>query len=132
MVARRPALVAVACAFATRQRRKTARHAAKRFGFKEFWTQGPDFYLNGVKRHLLGSGTWPSWNPESRAGIRERIQHLKDTHVNVFRLHIGPWIEAWHELADEMGMMLIEESPALHRRRRDVCLYRRAVLDELP
>jgi beta-galactosidase/beta-glucuronidase len=31
----------------------------QRFGFKEVWTEGPDFYLNGVKRRLLASSTWP-------------------------------------------------------------------------
>ena len=31
----------------------------QRFGFKEIWIEGPDFYLNGVKRHLLATSTWP-------------------------------------------------------------------------
>ncbi|HEX8235950.1 MAG TPA: carbohydrate-binding domain-containing protein [Abditibacteriaceae bacterium] len=83
----------------------------QRFGFKEFWTQGPDFYLNGVKRHLLAASTWPTLNGQSEAVIRQRIKALKETHVNAFRLHIGPWNEAWFDVADEMGLMIVEESP---------------------
>ena len=32
-----------------------------RFGFREVWCDGPDFFLNGVKRRLLASSTWPAY-----------------------------------------------------------------------
>lgn len=85
------------------------------FGFKEFWAEGPDFYLNGVKRHLLASSTWPLLNNESNESydtIREKLRVIKEGGVNAFRLHIGPWQEDWIKAADEVGVMIIAESAA--------------------
>lgn len=81
----------------------------ERFGFKEFWTEGPDFYLNGVKRHLLATSCWPPARPESKEFVRRAIQYWKDANCVAFRQHTQPWRKQWTEMADEMGMMMIIE-----------------------
>ena len=82
----------------------------ERFGFKEFWTDGPDFYLNGVKRHLLGSGCWPIAEVESHEKIREKLEAVKAANIVAFRYHVQPWPKRWVEIADEVGIMIICEA----------------------
>lgn len=82
----------------------------QRFGFKEFWAEGPDFYLNGVKRHLLADSEWPPARPQPREIIRSKLQAFKSQHVNAFRTHIGGWQHDWYDLADELGIMMIPEA----------------------
>lgn len=82
----------------------------ERFGFREFWTEGPDFYLNGVKRHLLGSGTWPIAAVESCEEIRKKLEIVKAANITVFRYHVQPWPKRWVEIADELGIMIIDEA----------------------
>ncbi len=81
----------------------------ERFGFKEFWIEGPDFYLNGVKRHLLATSTWPSSSPQTREVIRSNLEKIKEGNNVAFRCHTAPWQKAWVELADEIGIMIIDE-----------------------
>jgi len=81
----------------------------ERFGFKEFWIEGPDFYLNGVKRHLLATSTWPSSQPQTRDVIRSNLETMKAGNNVAFRCHTAPWQKAWVELADEIGIMIIDE-----------------------
>ena len=59
----------------------------QRFGFKEIWTEGPDFYLNGVKRHLLATSTWPLQGYTDPAEMRQRIKNIKASNAMVFRPH---------------------------------------------
>jgi len=82
----------------------------ERFGFKEFWTDGPDFYLNGVKRHLLGSGCWPISEVDSHEKIREKLEAVKTANITTFRYHVQPWPKRWVEIADELGIMIIDEA----------------------
>ncbi len=79
------------------------------FGFKEVWTEGPDFYLNGVKRHLLASSTWPSAQPQSREEVRAALAKIKAANNIAFRLHTQPWQELWLEEADKLGLLIVEE-----------------------
>ena len=81
----------------------------QKFGFRELWAAGPDFYFNGVKRHLLASSCWPSPVPRTHADIRTALLKMKEGNIIAFRLHTQPWREAWLEVADEVGMMIIEE-----------------------
>jgi hypothetical protein len=81
-----------------------------RFGFKEVWTQGPDFYINGVKRRLLGSATWPLMEYERPEVIRAKVANIRAAGTLVFRTHIGPWQEAWIEAADELGLLMVPEA----------------------
>jgi hypothetical protein len=84
--------------------------SSTRFGFKEVWCDGPDFYLNGVKRRLLASSTWPRTQYEDPAEIRDRVRAIRATGTVAFRLHTAPWQEAWLDAADEVGLMIISEA----------------------
>jgi len=82
----------------------------ERFGFKEFWIEGPDFYLNGVKRHLLASSTWPISQVQSYDYVRKALETIKAGNNIAFRYHVAPWPKRWVEMADEVGVMLICEA----------------------
>lgn len=81
----------------------------ERFGFREFWAEGPDFYLNGVKRHLLASSGWPVTRQQTDEEVRQSLINMKQGNNIAFRLHTQPWQRKWLRIADEVGMMIIEE-----------------------
>lgn len=85
---------------------------SKKFGFRELWTQGPNFVLNGVPRHLLASAVWPLQEWLDPATVRARVKAAKAGGIDAFRCHIGPWQEEFAEAADEIGLMLIDEGAA--------------------
>jgi hypothetical protein len=82
-----------------------------RFGFREVWSEGPDFFLNGVKRRLLASSTWPAYGYIPREEVFRRVRQWKDDSVLAFRFHNQPWQEDYLDAADEIGVMTIDESP---------------------
>jgi len=82
-----------------------------RFGFREVWSEGPDFFLNGVKRRLLASSTWPAYGYIPREEVFRRVRQWKDDGVLAFRFHNQPWQEDYLDAADEIGVMTIDESP---------------------
>ena len=82
-----------------------------RFGFREVWTSGPDFFLNGVKRRLLASSTWPAYGFIPREEVFRRVRRWKDDGVLAFRFHNQPWQEDYLEACDEIGVMTVDESP---------------------
>ncbi|MGD2248598.1 MAG: glycoside hydrolase family 2 TIM barrel-domain containing protein [Candidatus Methanofastidiosia archaeon] len=84
-----------------------------RFGFREFWIQNQKFYLNGTpitfrgsSKHLLG----PPWTGNHEKDAFETITRVKEVHSNVLRLHANPYPEVFLDTADEMGMLIIDES----------------------
>ncbi len=81
----------------------------ERFGFRELWADGPDLYLNGVKRHLLASSGWPLAQYQSVEEIRKGIAGIKESNAIAFRLHTQPWQRRWLEEADDLGLMIVEE-----------------------
>ena len=81
----------------------------ERMGFREFWTGGGDFYLNGSKVHLLSTSWWPSKQPLSRKEIASRINAIKEMNTICFRTHTQPWPRRWYEIADELGLLMIPE-----------------------
>ncbi len=80
-----------------------------RFGFRQLWTDGPDFVFNGVRRRLLASSGWPARSDQSREEVRAALQRIKDANCIAYRLHTQPWQQKWLEIADEVGIMIIEE-----------------------
>jgi len=82
---------------------------ASRFGFREFWIQGPDFYLNGSKIHLLASSGWPPHAPRSRAEMADFYRGLKACGCVAFRTHTQPWRADWYDVADEAGILIAVE-----------------------
>lgn len=84
-----------------------------RFGFREVWFEGRDFYLNGIRCNLRGeSPAYPEkWEMMStRAVAAEMIQKYQAVNFNVLRFHAMPAPPHVLELCDEMGMLVIGES----------------------
>jgi hypothetical protein len=81
----------------------------EKFGFRELWASGPDFVLNGVKRHLLATAGWPAVANESVAAIRQSLVQMKEGNNVAFRLHTQPWREMWLDVADSVGIMIVDE-----------------------
>ncbi len=79
-----------------------------RFGFREITVKGDMFYLNGVKRHLRASSTWPLFSLD-RDGVADVLRKLKSANVISFRTHTQPWREVWYDVADEVGICMIPE-----------------------
>ncbi|NUQ66417.1 MAG: hypothetical protein HUU20_28470, partial [Pirellulales bacterium] len=80
-----------------------------RFGFREFWTEGHRFYLNGVPVNLLATSWWPPHGPMTREEIRSRWQAAKQCGCVAFRTHTQPWPEMHYEAADEVGLLMVVE-----------------------
>ncbi|NQT87803.1 hypothetical protein HQ560_13625 [bacterium] len=80
-----------------------------RFGFRELWTEGPDFVLNGSKIHLLASSGWPPPRPQTREQMRDFFQALQKCGCIAFRTHTQPWRKDWYRVADEVGMLICVE-----------------------
>lgn len=81
----------------------------ERMGWREFWIEGGDFYLNGAKVHLLATSWWPPHQPVSREYIRERLGGIKAMNAFAFRTHTQPWRRLWYEVADEVGLLMVPE-----------------------
>lgn len=81
-----------------------------RFGFREFKYEGIYFYLNGIKTKLMGTSNPPPTKYMSEDAIRTVLINVKNGNNNVFRLHSQPWPELWYKVADELGLLIIEES----------------------
>ncbi len=83
----------------------------QRFGFREFWIQGRDFYLNGKKIHLLGDSAWEEANPinNRRDYVQLRLRILKEMNCNCVRRHYGAGNHSFYDVADEMGMLMIAQ-----------------------
>jgi hypothetical protein len=80
-----------------------------RFGFREFWTEGHKFVLNGTPINLLMTASWPPREPMSREAIRERWEAVKRAGCVAFRTHTQPWRRIHYEVADEVGLLIVVE-----------------------
>jgi len=87
----------------------------ERFGFREFWTDGSYFRLNGVKLKLRGAGTHffgfreRGW--DTKEGAAALLKTLKEKNFNVIRFHAQIWPAHMYEAADEVGILTVPESP---------------------
>jgi hypothetical protein len=92
----------------------------RRFGFREIWIEGNQFILNGVRTNLWGtsiargeSGRQPYLTP---AGWPAHLAMMKDElNIRILRWHQHPAADYLLEVADEMGLFIIDES-ALYAR----------------
>ncbi|MBM3212607.1 hypothetical protein FJZ33_10320, partial [Candidatus Poribacteria bacterium] len=82
---------------------------SNRFGFREFWNEGIYFFLNGVKIKLLATAGHPvyGWAKED---AKKLYSDIRLANCNAMRLHANIWPETWYEAADEVGMLIIQES----------------------
>jgi len=98
----------------------TVDQEVRRFGFREMWIVGNQFYLNGNRVNLYGENIPESEN-YSATGVTTRamwpssIDKMKAANINYSRIHSHPSRSWLPELADEKGFMLEEES-ALYAR----------------
>ncbi|MGC9317345.1 MAG: carbohydrate-binding domain-containing protein [Armatimonadota bacterium] len=88
---------------------QTLDESRTRFGFREFWIEGPHYYLNGARVNLRATSWWPSQRPLSKAEIEEQMRGIRDCNCVIFRTHTQPWRQVWYDTADEMGVMMVPE-----------------------
>lgn len=84
-----------------------------RFGFREFWTDGPDLILNGTPMRFLATAGHPRGEVGAKAARAEAMDlyaRIREAGCVAMRLHANIWPRQWYEVADEIGMPLILES----------------------
>jgi len=89
---------------------------AIRFGFREIWTEGDRFILNGVpilpcmaSTGMDGGQQWGRWVLDPN-DVRLLFERTLATGATLFRPHAAPWPDYAYDLADEMGLMIVPES----------------------
>jgi hypothetical protein len=90
---------------------KTIDTKYQRFGWRQFTVQGNQLLLNGQPIVLHGD----SWHFMGVPQMTRRYayawyQLLKDAGANAVRLHASVYPTFYHDLADEMGIMILDES----------------------
>lgn len=81
------------------------------FGFREFWCEGPQFMLNGIPVNLRGD----SWHFQGAAQqtedyIRNWYRMCRQAGINSIRLHAEPYPADYLRIADEEGMLIVDET----------------------
>lgn len=102
-----------------RQSGKTIDVWRQRFGWRQLWREGPQFYLNGVPCIIRASAGWPV-GLRTRDDIARFWRQIKGANCFAFRTHTQPWPERFYEVADEVGILLIPEGAVWN----DDCSYR--------
>ena len=82
-----------------------------RFGWREFSLSGNKLYLNGKPIVLKGD----SWHFMGIPQMTRRyawawFTSLKDSHMNAVRLHAQPYPQFYLDMADEMGICVLDET----------------------
>jgi len=84
-----------------------------RTGFRHLETRGPAFILNGEPLVLHGVSWLGTWRDQGFTLTRDQIAHdlqsIKAMGANAVRLHLFPQDRAAVELADELGLFVLEE-----------------------
>ena len=84
---------------------------ATRFGWRQFKIVGDEFHLNGSKIQCFGDIQHP-FGPYvcSRRFAWAWYTMIKDFGGNAVRPHAQPWPRVYYDLADEMGLMVLDET----------------------
>jgi len=90
---------------------------AARFGYRDFKIKGTDFYLNGERIYLFGenlrSVDFGGRNPDvavDRASLEKQLAGFKSQGVNIIRTAHQPILPMALDIADEIGLMVYDES----------------------
>lgn len=84
---------------------------AERFGWRQFTINGNEFQLNGEKIQCFGDIQHPFGAYIcSRRFTYAWYQMIKDFGGNAVRPHAQPWPRVYYDLADEMGLMVLDET----------------------
>lgn len=82
-----------------------------RFGFREIWSEGHKFYLNGKRLNLRGDAWhYQGFVQQTREYAANWYRACRETGINYVRLHAMPYPEFYLDVADEMGMLVVDES----------------------
>jgi hypothetical protein len=82
-----------------------------RFGFREVWFEGHIFYLNGIRINLRGDAWhYQGFSYQTPQYARNWYALVKSTGMNFVRLHAQPYPQFFLDIADEMGMLIVDES----------------------
>jgi len=86
------------------------------FGMREFKIEKGSFYLNGKKIFLKGFLHQGSYArtlsfPHSRELCLKELRMVKDGGFNFLRIHLKPAPYYYLDMADEMGLLILEEPP---------------------
>jgi len=85
--------------------------ARERFGYREVWIDGHRIRLNGQPQRWYGE-----WAHKAHAHwlrpeyVRQWYQQLRDLNMNYVRLHTFPHPEMYLDIADEMGILICQET----------------------
>lgn len=81
------------------------------FGFREIWTEGHKFYLNGKRINLRGDAWhYQGFIQQTKEYVLNWYKVCKETGINFVRLHGMPYPKMYLDVADEVGMLVIDES----------------------
>lgn len=91
----------------------------QRFGFRQITTHGNVLLLNGKPLYLRGYGddnieVLGGFPTSSRGVLLERLQRAKSFGFNAVRFHSMVPPETYFEVADEVGMLILAELPAVY------------------
>lgn len=83
----------------------------ERFGFREIWTEGTKFILNGKPINLRGD----SWHFQGPIQMTKQYalnwyELCRQNGVNYVRLHAEPHPRYYLDAADEVGMLIVDET----------------------
>ncbi len=82
-----------------------------KFGFKEFYVIGTNFYLNGKKAFLRGDfHHYHGEYQQTRQYFVALFTSMKEWGANYFRPHTLPYDPVMYEVADSLGMMITAET----------------------
>jgi len=82
-----------------------------RFGWRQFGIEGTHLMLNGKTIQAKGDACHFMGIPQlSRRDAWSWCMVLKDANANAFRLHAQPYPSFYLDVADEMGLMVLDES----------------------
>jgi len=92
----------------------------RRFGFKEMWIVGNQYYMNGIRLNLYGdniveSTSYSATGVSAKSVWPSSIDKMKAANIFYCRCHSHPTRSWVTEIADEKGFMILEES-ALYAR----------------
>ena len=82
-----------------------------RFGFREVWLEGYKLYLNGTRLNLrMDAWHYQGFVQQTKQYALNWYQVCKETGINCVRPHAMPYPEFYLEAADEVGMLIVDES----------------------
>jgi beta-galactosidase len=92
-------------------KKQTLDYKATRFGWRQLKIVGDEFRLNGEKIQCFGDIQHPfSAYVCSRRFAYAWYRMIKDFGGNAVRPHAQPWPRVYYDLADEMGLMVLDET----------------------